>query len=1293
MDPFSLASGIAGLVGVIATAVSTVYQYGSSVIGASKAQRDFLHELRALQIPLAKLEDIVSNADASSPNYPHISTELGSRNLVSLTFSEVTAIKSNQQAAQTDLKFQQVLEWLSEFAGDYRTKHNDVLLKRVSNTGKWLLDSPEFGEFTQGKDEFKSLWCYGLPGAGKTHLSCAVIDRISSKLDRVKGAVVYWYFDYLRASEHNPNLICASLLKQLVEGLTILPASIEELYDSNKGNKKGPDKAAFMRAIRSLLTDLEQSFVVVDALDECHDCFLKDHLAMVAELQEMGACVFITSRQPEIPDEKRSSEWTRVEIQAHENDLRCLVDHMLQNTCSNAVRRIMTDQLKEEIVTTIVSKTHGMFLWASLQLSEVLKGTTRSRIRVALASMPSSIHTFFDSTTSRIEHNDFAMRTLLWLAYAKEPLEFGALSHGLSIELEDGIPEDIDKDNIPCIESLVEACCGMVALDGKGNLRLAHSSIQEYLKGNSKKSESLNDLSRKFRQRIRDYPLLLYAAKRWRSHVSRDDESPEVKQSILRIYHHDGLYSSYSQAYTSFGFPHLNRFDTSTRYAFDPDYSPVHNAIELQLQTETIRQIFENMEVTISGANNWITPLIIAVKDNREDLVHMLLEAGADPSTTGRVPTTPEWGIFQNTTPRDMTASFKGTWYPSTLAFIMGHNAIFEALKPRVSFDVFGDIFTKAVSVPDGYEIVKDLLQNHATIPRHSTIAKALGGVVWASHSDPGKLLRLLLDAQPQLDDRDGILTDMLLPVIRYAPECVTLLLERGVKVKAGDEGPFPLWQAVSSGNREIALMLVDLGAEWQPGMLDVTIENEWHDLIKYMLDSGYDVNASSVMGTPITSAIVKNDMETLCLVLSRGANLQEGCNGLKTGKKEQRSALEFAAEFGRVDMAKILLEKGANPNYRSMEGTPLIYAACSGKEDIIALLINHGADVNLVADTTNSLRDTALCGAASSGSLAACQLLLANGADPKYGKNMSPLLAAVASSDNYPQKMQIIELLLENGDDPMAQGYRHQYPLECAVLMGNEDIVRLFLKNGASLDACGKRGGILHAAAQSRNKDMVQIMIGLGAKVVEESKKHEGVLHWARRKDYQLLIDHGADVNAGGGLDGPVSVIQSAIERHEGAAEDGICEAIDFLVEAGADVNASCRVQGSALQAASHLGMESTVELLLGHGASPNVESDCYGTALQAAAFIGNELIVEMLISSGADVNQKAGQYATALQAASFQGHEAVVRLLLDHGADVAAKGGKFRNALRAARQMMGGGHKVVQKILLSHGAVDDGD
>ena len=110
---------------------------------------------------------------------------------------------------------------------------------------------------------------------------------------------------------------------------------------------------------------------------------------------------------------------------------------------------------------------------------------------------------------------------------------------------------------------------------------------------------------------------------------------------------------------------------------------------------------------------------------------------------------------------------------------------------------------------------------------------------------------------------------------------------------------------------------------------------------------------------------------------------------------------LYFVTKAGSVEGAALLLENGADPNLVSGGNSPLVSATInarrSGDDELMRLLLSGGADPNTNRDPEGR---TALHHAADEGSLNEIALLLENGADPslKDGKGDTALDAAKAA-------------------------------------------------------------------------------------------------------------------------------------------------------------------------------------------------------------------------------------------------------------------------------------------------------
>ncbi|QYS96332.1 hypothetical protein H0G86_003586 [Trichoderma simmonsii] len=1188
MNPLLLGSDIAALNSVIAAAISSTFKYASSVTHAKKEQKEFLDELCALKIPLDKLLSAISNTNASSPDcsdaakalrlqlsrcktdaekwqrmiernidskkgkviWPFQKPELEKMikklkdyqvvfnnalaidmwNIMALTDSKVNTLLEIQEKHHRDAKNNKVINWLAKYIGNYEVKNKQIKKTRVPDTGFWFLQLPELQGFMQhGNDEYRLLWCHGLPGAGKSHLACCVIDTLEKTFKNdPSSAVLYWYFDY--SSPQERTLILSSFLMQLIGQIPTLPDTIVELYENKgkgRGKDTGPDTSVLMREIDALLKKFKQSFVVLDAMDECIRDFQNEASEIVNHLQNIGARILITSRQTD--PGKTFSGWIPLEIKAHTEDIRRLIDYNIANGCYEVMQN---NELKEEVIETIASKTDGMFLWASLQLDEVLDSSTVSEIREVLHNMPKNISRFFSRTMSRIANNGFALRTLLWLAYAKNPLSFDALSHALSIQLDKGFLKDINRDNIPHIDTLVKKCFGLIVKDGENNLRLAHFSILEYLKSNPQEFKfhknpdlyiakvCLRYLSmdvfetkcvygdKAFGERIRNYPLLEYAAKRWRWHVPHETEIKTLKSEILHLYSNERLFQNYINAYYPWSTGQTLLPGMVEPYFYEIRGTRLYNAVELQLRG-VICHLLKNKEMDSLQENARATLLMRAIRDNKKDLVGILRKAGIVPSIKGYGPEASEWNIFRHATNdpsrrQDSIDSlqkdkvFYKELYPSTLAIIMGHRNIFKMLIEKDNLAVIGDILTRAVEDEDnGRMIVKKMLREYPSIDhKHPIYVGIMERRGWELYFPKGEMpreqereillankrgmLQALLDARPQLDNTDGLLDKLLPSAISYLPkQYVQMFLNKGAGRDASDHSSKALLAAIEQKDEQLVILLVSRGAKVSARVFQEVVSRRMKNLVIYMLDKGYDASAE------------KKDVS---------ANIES------IGLYEDRTALHIAVEEDTT-ITRILLENGANPNAQSVEfGTPLAIASFDDNEPVIELLIKYKADINCVRDPRYG---SALCAAASNCSLRACRLLLDNHADPNCIEAL-PLLAAIEPRDN----ILVIKMLLDRGADPMKKNRKQEYPLEEAVYHGRDDIVQLFLKHGATLDAYGRRGSILHAAAASKKKGMVQIMLDLGAKVKEYPDKFGSILQWARPEDYQLLIENGVKTN-----------------------------------------------------------------------------------------------------------------------------------------------------------------------------------
>jgi Holliday junction resolvasome RuvABC ATP-dependent DNA helicase subunit len=253
---------------------------------------------------------------------------------------------------------QKVLNWLSP--SNYATQQSDFLGRREEGTGQWFLDSSEFNDWTSGSKQ--TLFCPGIPGAGKTILASIVIDELYDRFGSGgEVAIAYLYCNFNRHDEQSAIGLLSNLLKQLAQSQPSLDSSIQKMYDEHTAKGTKPSMGEISDAIQVLSkpSGFAKVYVVIDALDECrmNDGSRTRFLDAMFELQD--ACninLLATSRFiPEITE--RFKEKPTLEIRASRAD----VMRYLQGNLSMLPAFVSRNpELQTEISTEITRTVDGM---------------------------------------------------------------------------------------------------------------------------------------------------------------------------------------------------------------------------------------------------------------------------------------------------------------------------------------------------------------------------------------------------------------------------------------------------------------------------------------------------------------------------------------------------------------------------------------------------------------------------------------------------------------------------------------------------------------------------------------------------------------------------------------------------------------------------------------------------------------------------------------------------------------------------------------------------------------------
>jgi hypothetical protein len=206
----------------------------------------------------------------------------------------------------------------------------------------------------------KTLFCPGIPGAGKTILTAITIDDLTMRfLGEANIGIAYLYCNFRRQDEQKADNLLASLLKQLSQKRSSLPDSVKTLYGKHKDQRTRPSFDEISRTFQSVVAMFSKVFIIIDALDECQTtdgCRTRFLTEIFLAQAKSGANVFATSRfMPEVTEKFKGS--ISLEIRASEEDVRRYLDSHLFRLPAFVSRR---PDLQEEIKTGIVLLVKGM---------------------------------------------------------------------------------------------------------------------------------------------------------------------------------------------------------------------------------------------------------------------------------------------------------------------------------------------------------------------------------------------------------------------------------------------------------------------------------------------------------------------------------------------------------------------------------------------------------------------------------------------------------------------------------------------------------------------------------------------------------------------------------------------------------------------------------------------------------------------------------------------------------------------------------------------------------------------
>ena len=598
------------------------------------------------------------------------------------------------------------------------------------------------------------------------------------------------------------------------------------------------------------------------------------------------------------------------------------------------------------------------------------------------------------------------------------------------------------------------------------------------------------------------------------------------------------------------------------------DQSMLISMGNLEGYLDVVNTLIKNGAQIETGSNCGMTPLFFAAINEKADIVHALVSAGAD-------------------------------------------------VNRRIN-----DVMSSALSIASlcGLtDAVRILTDNGAQIEIRDTIGYT--PLCHAAETGQADVARALIDAGADVNAQNVLGISVLSTASSMGhTDIVKILIDNNAQIDAIKDkyGSTPLWKAAFKGHTDAVHALINAGADVNTqhdlgiSVLGAASMSGHIDIVNILIDNGAQPETRLNYGyTSLWRAACEGHADVVRALISAGADVN-------TQNNRGVSALSAASQGGFTDVATILIDNGANIETIDNDGETALFAAASkGHVELIDLLIGRGAAVD---GFTYNRGSSPLSVAARSGHKHAVMTLLRHGANLRYfqGECEDPLSCVVKWCRN--DEDQILQLLINSAT--VGKHGVNKSALMAAAFRGRFDIVRTLLEQGANVYERNWQD----VASYSGHMDKVRTL-SIVSSSVAALRHSNGHPPSAVNVDYHCnvamhlttdlqtmksLLENGADVEAEN-VDGQRPI-------HCVIVRTGLVELVQLLIQHGANVNAADFIGNRPLHEAVCHGLN-VVQLLVQHGAKLNVQNIDGKTPLHIAVEHQQGDVVVFLLSQDTDV------------------------------------------------------------------------
>lgn len=438
---------------------SLVVEKDAAVLGYSNEHSTYLN---------ANHREVCKYADQNDPNYQTVRNALAS--IIDKLRTSVIPFKyevSNEQRKQLDGYL-----GVSDAPED---DFMDIDALRLQGSCEWLIRKKSFREW-RDLATAPFYWISAKPATGKTVLSGKVVHHLKD----LNRDIAFFFFDYRNKAQTTISSFLLSVVAQMAHMHTEVLQTVLDICEKDdqlcKADYRTIWRKVFVEGILRIKSAGAQ-YWVIDALDECKNGSDLVPLLMKAIEMRSNIRILVTSRDRFESHRQAIHPKVRVvqeEILADDtkSDIALYLDANMDQL------PLIEEEDEEKMVSKILEKSAGCFLWVSLILQELRRAHTSTEIRQVLEEVPSDMNALYsrilDSMSKAPPYGKVLARAILtWAVCSSRPLSTNELHQALQIDI---------KDKIDNIKASIESRCGqLVYVDAQSRVQMVHQTARDFL--------------------------------------------------------------------------------------------------------------------------------------------------------------------------------------------------------------------------------------------------------------------------------------------------------------------------------------------------------------------------------------------------------------------------------------------------------------------------------------------------------------------------------------------------------------------------------------------------------------------------------------------------------------------------------------------------------------------------------------------------------------------------------------------------------------------------------------------